>query len=88
MARKRSDKSLADPVSHAELDAELSRLRGAIALLANCVGGHVISSESARRLMDLLAAPHERPVGRVKSDAPGMQAVAGLRSSSARTEGR
>lgn len=51
MARK---KSLADPVTHGELQEELARLREAIALISNCVGAHVISLEDARRLMALL----------------------------------
>lgn len=52
--------SLADPVTHAELQDEIGRLRAAVVLLANCVGVHVIGQHDARRLMDLLAPPHER----------------------------
>jgi len=51
---------LADPVTHAELEAELTRLRSAVVLLANCVGAHIISGENARRLIDLLTPPWER----------------------------
>ena len=51
---------LADPVTHQELQEELGRLRAAVTLLANCVGAHIISQDSARRLIDLLLPPHER----------------------------
>jgi hypothetical protein len=54
------EKALADPVDHGELQAELQRLRAAIGLLANCMGAHIISQESARRLNELLQPPYER----------------------------
>ncbi len=56
----KSESSLADPVTHAELQEELTRLRSAIAYLANCVGANVIGQHDAKRLMALLAPPYER----------------------------
>jgi hypothetical protein len=58
--KARRDSSLADPVTHAELQDELQRLRSAVVLLANCVGAHIISGENAKRLIDLLTPPWER----------------------------
>jgi anthranilate/para-aminobenzoate synthase component II len=55
MKRLKADKSIADTVTHQELQEELSRLREAVALLANCVGAHIISQASGARLMKLLA---------------------------------
>ena len=52
--------SLADPVTYADLNEELSRLRAAVALLANCVGGNIISRDNARRLDELLTPPYQR----------------------------
>lgn len=54
------DSSLADPVTHAELQEELTRLRAAVTLLANCCGAHIIGQHDAKRLMELLAPPYER----------------------------
>ena len=56
----RSDPSMADPVTHADLQDEIQRLRAAITLLANCMGAHLIDKATARRLMTLLTPPHER----------------------------
>ncbi len=39
---------------------ELSRLRAAIVLLANCMGAHIVSQRDADRLVELLAPPRER----------------------------
>lgn len=52
--------SLADPVTHADFQAELARLRSAIALVANCLGPNVISRDDANRLVALLQAPEGR----------------------------
>lgn len=51
---------MADPVTHDELQRELTMLRSAVTLLANCVGAHTISQVDGRRLMALLAPPYER----------------------------
>ena len=53
-------KAIADPVTHAELQAELRRLRAAVMLLAECLGAHVIDRRSGSRLVALLAPPGER----------------------------
>ncbi len=58
--KEKDDPSLADPVSHDELQRELSRLRAAIVLLANCMGAHIVSQRDADRLVELLAPPRER----------------------------
>lgn len=52
--------SLADPVTYAVVNEELSRRRAAIALLASCVGAHIISADNARRLEELLTPPYQR----------------------------
>lgn len=52
-------KAMSDPVDFYDLDAELTKLRAAITLLANCCGAHIISQDSARRLMELLKPRHE-----------------------------
>lgn len=59
----KNDSSMADPVTHAELQEELNRLRSAVRYLANCCGAHIIGSQDARRLIELLAPPHERESG-------------------------
>ena len=53
------EKSLADNVTYAAMYEELARLREAVALLANCLGAHVIDHESARRLTELLSVSGE-----------------------------
>ncbi len=58
--KEKDDPLLADPVSHDELQRELSRLRAAIVLLANCMGAHIVSQRDADRLVELLAPPYER----------------------------
>ena len=55
----RDDKSLADSVTHGEMEAELRRLRAAITLLASRLGNE-LGTTDAGRLLDLLAPPHER----------------------------
>jgi len=61
MAKKKpGDPALADAVTFADLEVELAQLRAAIRYLANCVGANVIGQADARRLMELLAPPHER----------------------------
>lgn len=60
--------SLADPVTYADFNEELSRLRAAVALLANCVGAHIISRDNARRLDELLTPPYQRPPAEAAKD--------------------
>jgi hypothetical protein len=55
--------TLADKVTHGDMQKELDRLRAAVTLLATCCGAHVIDSESGKRLLKLLAPPHERAGG-------------------------
>lgn len=54
------ESSLADPVTHAEFNEELQRLRSAVTLLANIVGPNIIGSTDAKRLLELLAPPWDR----------------------------
>jgi hypothetical protein len=56
----KDDKAMSDPVDFYDLDSELTLLRAAVALLANCMGAHLIGQHDARRLMDLLKPRHER----------------------------
>lgn len=51
--------SLADHVTHAEMQDELARLRAAVTLLASHLAPQLGALES-RRLLLLLAPPHER----------------------------
>jgi hypothetical protein len=46
--------SLADPVTHSELQAELRRLRAAITLLASRLGNE-LGTNDARRVLELVA---------------------------------
>ena len=55
------NKSSSDPVTHAELQAELQRLRSAIMFLATCVGPNVISQKEGIHLAKFLAAPELDP---------------------------
>ena len=57
---KRVGKALTDPVTYMDFNEELSRIRAAVALLANCVGAHIISQDNARRLDELLTPPYQR----------------------------
>lgn len=50
---------MSDKVTHAEMESELQRLRAAITLLASRVDSS-LGDGDARRLLDLLAPPHER----------------------------
>ena len=52
------DTSLADPVTHGELQAELSRFREAIAILAVRLGND--SGADSRRILELLYPPSPR----------------------------
>lgn len=54
-----NDPSLADTVTHDELQRELQRLRAAVLLLASHVP-HDIRHKSMKRLLNLCAPPHER----------------------------
>jgi hypothetical protein len=58
--KRKRESSMADPVTHQELQEELTRLRAAVTLLASCMGAHHIDQESGKRLMALLAPPYER----------------------------
>jgi hypothetical protein len=49
-----------DHVTYADMEEELARLRAALALLANCVGAHIISQDNARRLELLLRPSYQR----------------------------
>lgn len=51
--------SLADRVTHGEMQAELNHLRSAIALLASRLGNE-LGSHDAERILALVAPPHER----------------------------
>jgi hypothetical protein len=53
------ESSMADPVTHAELQAELTRLRAAISLLASRLGNE-LGSDDARRILELVAPPYDR----------------------------
>lgn len=55
----RQEKSIADPVSHDEMQRELARLREAIMILASRLGNE-LGTDDARRVLKLVAAPYER----------------------------
>jgi hypothetical protein len=57
--KKSREPVMSDPVDYYAMDEELQRLRAAITLLANCCGAHIISQDSARRLMELLKSRWE-----------------------------
>jgi hypothetical protein len=53
------DKAIADTVTHAEMQAELTHLRAAIVLIASRLGNE-LGANDAMRVLELAAPPHER----------------------------
>ncbi len=54
-----ADISLSDKVTHGQMQEELQRLRAAITIVASRIG-HDLGTIDARRVVELLAPPHER----------------------------
>jgi hypothetical protein len=76
---ERLEPVLADNVTYAEMQAELARLRAAVALLASRLGT-ALSADDAKRILELIAPPDERNVavhGAASSPEPPAEPIQG-----------
>lgn len=54
------EKSVSDNVTHAEMQAELARLRAAVVVILDSRLGKELPTIDLRRILDLVAPPQER----------------------------